>query len=201
MTTGASRRQPAGEPALPAVRSTTVVAVLRDGKAAIGSDGQVTLGQTVAKHGAVKVRRLYDGKVLVGFAGGAADAFTLWEKFEGHLERYNGHLRRATVELAREWRSDRILRRLEAMMIVMDTSDAFIVSGNGDIIESDDQVAAIGSGAGYALAAARALLRQTALPAADIVRESLAIAGEICIYTNTHATILELPATTAGKDA
>ena len=191
----------AGSGGLPTIRSTTVVAVLRDGRAAIGSDGQVTLGQTVAKHGAVKVRRLYDGKVLVGFAGGAADAFTLWEKFEGHLERYNGHLRRATVELAREWRSDRILRRLEAMMIVMDISDAFIVSGNGDIIESDDDVAAIGSGSGYALAAARALLRNTPLDAAEIVRQSLAIAGEICIYTNTHATVLEIPGTPAGKDA
>ncbi len=190
-----------GAAGLPTIRSTTVVAVLRDGRAAMGSDGQVTLGQTVAKHGAVKVRRLFDGKVLVGFAGGAADAFTLWEKFEGHLERYNGHLRRATVELAREWRSDRILRRLEAMMIVMDTSDAFIVSGNGDIIESDDDVAAIGSGSGYALAAARALLRNTPLDATEVVRQSLAIAGEICIYTNTHATVLEIPETPAGKDA
>jgi ATP-dependent HslUV protease subunit HslV len=181
----------------PDVRSTTVVAVLRDGQGAIGSDGQVTLGQIVAKHGAVKVRKLYDGKVLVGFAGGAADAFTLWEKFEGHLERYNGHLRRATVELAREWRSDRILRRLEAMMIVMDKSDTFIVSGNGDIIDSDDDIAAIGSGGGYAQAAARALLQHTDLAAADIVRKSLEIAGDICIYTNTSITVLELD----GKDA
>ena len=159
------------------IRSTTVIAVLRDGQGAIGSDGQVTIGQTVAKHGAVKVRKLYGGKVLVGFAGGAADAFTLWEKFEGHLERYNGHLRRATVELAREWRRDRILRRLEAMMIVMDMKDIFIVSGNGDIIESDDAIAGIGSGAGYALAAARALRRHTDLPAVDIVRESLRLAA------------------------
>lgn len=174
------------------LRATTVVAVLRDGQGAIGSDGQVTLGQTVAKHGAVKVRQLYGGKVLVGFAGGAADAFTLWEKFEGHLERYNGHLRRATVEMAREWRSDRILRRLEAMLIVMDAADIFIVSGNGDIIESDDQVAAIGSGAGYALAAARALRRRTEMPAAAIVKESLDLAAEICIYTNSHHTVLEL---------
>lgn len=174
------------------VRSTTVVAVLRDGHGAIGSDGQVTLGNTVAKHGAVKVRKLYQGKVLVGFAGGAADAFTLWEKFEGHLERYNGHLRRATVELAREWRSDRILRRLEAMMIVMDRKDAFIVSGNGDVIDSDSDIAAIGSGGPYAQAASRALLENTALPASDVVRKSLEIAGEICIYTNTHITVLEL---------
>ncbi len=175
-----------------AIRATTVIAVLRDGRGAIGSDGQVTIGQTVAKHGAVKVRRLYGGKVLVGFAGGAADAFTLWEKFEGHLERYNGHLRRAAVELAREWRSDRILRRLEAMMIVMDRSDIFTVSGNGDIIESDDAIAAIGSGAGYALAAARALRGHTELGAAEIVAKSLGLAAEICIYTNAHHTVLEL---------
>ena len=174
------------------VRSTTVIAVLRDGKGTIGSDGQVTLGNTVAKHGAVKVRKLYKGKVLVGFAGGAADAFTLWEKFEGHLERYNGHLRRATVELAREWRSDRILRTLEAMMIVMDKGDAFIVSGNGDVIDSDDDVAAIGSGGPYAMAAARALLDNTDLGAEDIVRKSLEIAGDICIYTNRHITVLNL---------
>ena len=176
----------------PEIRSTTVIAVLRDGKGAIGSDGQVTLGTTVAKHGAVKVRRLYKGKVLVGFAGGAADAFTLWEKFEGHLERYNGHLRRATVELAREWRSDRILRRLEAMMIVMDKSDTFIVSGNGDVIDSDDDIAAIGSGGPYALSAARALLENTDLTANDIVCKSLEIAGGVCIYTNTNITVLDL---------
>ncbi len=174
------------------IRSTTVIAVLRDGKGAIGSDGQVTLGNTVAKHGAVKVRKLYHGKVLVGFAGGAADAFTLWEKFEGHLERYNGHLRRATVELAREWRSDRILRRLEAMMVVMDKDDAFIVSGNGDVIDNEHGIAAIGSGGPYAMAAARALLENTDLSARDMVQASLQIAGEICIYTNTNITVLEL---------
>ena len=174
------------------IRSTTVIAVLRDGKGAIGSDGQVTLGTTVAKHGAVKVRKLYKGKVLVGFAGSAADAFTLWEKFEGHLERYNGHLRRATVELAREWRSDRILRRLEAMMIVMDKSDTFIVSGNGDVIDSDDDIAAIGSGGPYAMSAARALLQNTDLTANDIVHKSLEIAGGVCIYTNTNITVLDL---------
>lgn len=174
------------------IRSTTVIAVLRDGQGAIGSDGQVTLGATVAKHSAVKVRKLYKGQVLVGFAGGAADAFTLWEKFEGHLERYNGHLRRATVELAREWRSDRILRRLEAMMVVMDASDAFVVSGNGDVIDNEHGLAAIGSGGPYAQAAARALIENTDLPAAEIVRRSLQIAGEICIYTNTNITVLEL---------
>lgn len=174
------------------IRSTTVVAVLRGGEGAIGSDGQVSLGNTVAKHGAVKVRKLYHGKVLVGFAGGAADAFTLWEKFEGHLERYNGHLRRATVELAREWRSDRILRRLEAMMVVMDKDDAFIVSGNGDVIDSEHGIAAIGSGGPYAQSAARALVENTELSAHDIVQKSLHIAGETCIYTNTHITVLDL---------
>jgi ATP-dependent HslUV protease subunit HslV len=174
------------------VRSTTVLAVLRDGKGAIASDGQVTLGNTAVKHGAIKVRKLFGGKVLVGFAGGAADAFTLFEKFEGYLEQYRGHLKRATVELAREWRSDRILRKLEAMMVVMDKSDIFIVSGNGDIIKSDDHLTAIGSGGPYALAAGRALQQNTDLEAADICRKSLHLAGEICIYTNTHITVLEL---------
>ena len=174
------------------VRSTTVLAVLRDGRGAIGSDGQVTLGNTAVKHGAVKVRKLFGGKVLVGFAGGAADAFSLFEKFEGHLERYRGHLKRATVELAREWRSDKILRKLEAMMVVMDKGDIFVVSGNGDIIESDDNLTAIGSGGPYALAAGRALIQNTDLDSADICRKSLQIAGEICIYTNTNITLLEL---------
>lgn len=174
------------------IRSTTVLAVLRDGRGAIASDGQVTLGHTAVKHGAVKVRKLFGGKVLVGFAGGAADAFSLFEKFEGHLERYRGHLKRATVELAREWRRDKILRKLEAMMVVMDKNDIFVVSGNGDIIESDDNLTAIGSGGPYALAAGRALLQNTELPAADICRKSLQLAGEICIYTNTHITLLEL---------
>lgn len=180
------------------IRSTTVLAVLRDGQGAIGSDGQVTLGNTAVKHGAVKVRQLFGGQVLVGFAGSAADAFSLFEKFDGHLERYRGHLRRATVEMAREWRSDRVLRRLEAMMVVMDRNDIFTVSGAGDIIEADDRIAAIGSGGPYALAAARALARRTSLGAADICRESLQIAGEICIYTNTNLTILEIG---SGKEA
>ncbi|MEN8005426.1 MAG: ATP-dependent protease subunit HslV [Candidatus Krumholzibacteriota bacterium] len=174
------------------VRSTTVLAVLRDGQGAIGSDGQVTLGNTAVKHGAVKVRKLFSGQVLVGFAGGAADAFSLFEKFEGHLERYRGHLKRATVELAREWRRDKILRKLEAMMVVMDKKDIFVVSGNGDIIESDDNLTAIGSGGPYALAAGRALLQNTDLGAVDICRKSLQLAGEICIYTNTNITLLEL---------
>ncbi len=180
------------------LRATTVLAVLRDGKGAIGSDGQVTLGNTAVKHGAVKVRQLFGGQVLAGFAGGAADAFSLFEKFEGHLERYRGHLKRATVEMAREWRSDRILRKLEAMMVVMDKDNIFVVSGNGDIIESDDNVTAIGSGGPYALAAARALLQNSDLPALDICRKSLLIAGDICIYTNTRITTLEL-GTTEGE--
>jgi ATP-dependent HslUV protease subunit HslV len=174
------------------IRSTTVLAVLRDGRGAIASDGQVTLGHTAVKHGAVKVRKLFGGKVLVGFAGGAADAFSLFEKFEGHLERYRGHLKRATVELAREWRMDKVLRKLEAMMVVMDKNDIFVVSGNGDIIESDDDLTAIGSGGPYALAAGRALIQNTDLSSADICRKSLTIAGGICIYTNTNITLLEL---------
>ena len=172
------------------LRATTVLGVLRDGKGAIGRDGQVTLGNTAVKHGAVKVRRLFGGQVLVGFAGGAADAFTLFEKFEGHLERYRGHLKRATVELAREWRSDRILRRLEAMLVVMDRESLFVVSGNGDVIEADDNLVAIGSGAGYALAAGRALSIHTDLSAEKICREALGLAGEICIHTNNRITIL-----------
>lgn len=174
------------------LRATTVLAVLRDGRGAIGSDGQVTLGNTAVKHGAVKVRQLFGGQVLAGFAGGAADAFSLFEKFEGHLERYRGHLKRATVEMAREWRSDRILRKLEAMMVVMDKNDIFVVSGNGDIIESDDNLTAIGSGGPYALASGRALMQNTDLESAEICRKSLNIAGEICIYTNTNITLLEL---------
>ncbi|MBU8869830.1 MAG: ATP-dependent protease subunit HslV [Gemmatimonadales bacterium] len=181
------------------LRSTTVLAVQRDGKGAIGSDGQVTLGNTAVKHGAVKVRKIFGGKVLTGFAGGAADAFALFEKFEGHLDRYQGHLKRATVELAREWRSDRILRKLEAMMIVMDAKNIFIVSGNGDIIESDDKVSAIGSGGPYALAAGRALLGHTEMSAADICRRGLELAGEICIYTNDNITVLELDGEGTGS--
>lgn len=172
------------------LRATTVLGVLRNGEGAIGSDGQVTLGDAAIKQGAVKVRRLFGGRVLVGFAGGAADALTLFEKFEGHLERYHGHLKRATVELAREWRSDRILRRLEAMLLVMDRKDLFVVSGNGDVFAADDNVVAIGSGAGYALAAARAMSRHSELNAEQICREALQLAGDICIYTNDRLTIL-----------
>jgi ATP-dependent HslUV protease subunit HslV len=172
------------------LRSTTVLGVLRDGQGAIASDGQVTLGETAVKHGAVKVRKLFGGKVLMGFAGGAADAFTLFEKFEGHLERYRGHLPRAAVEMAREWRSDRVLRRLEAMLVVMDRQHLFTVSGSGDVIAADDDVLAIGSGAGYALAAARALLAHTPLPPERICQEALRLAADICIYTNDRITVL-----------
>ena len=172
------------------LHATTVLGVLRDGSGAIGSDGQVTLGDAAVKQGAVKVRRLLGGKVLVGFAGGAADALTLFEKFEGHLERYHGHLKRATIELAKEWRSDRILRRLEAMLLVMDRVDLFVVSGNGDVFAADDNVIAIGSGAGYALAAARALSRHSTLTAEEICQEALQLAGDICIYTNNRITVL-----------
>jgi ATP-dependent HslUV protease subunit HslV len=181
-------------------RATTVLGVLRDGEGAIGSDGQVTLGDAAVKQKAVKVRRLFGGQVLVGFAGGAADALTLFEKFEGHLERYHGHLKRATVELAREWRSDRILRRLEAMLLVMDRVDLFVVSGNGDVFAADDNVVAIGSGAGYAMAAGRALLKHTDLPAEQICREALRLAGDICIYTNAQLTVLPFGEGEEGSD-
>lgn len=173
-------------------RSTTVLAVLRDGRGAMASDGQVTLGETVVKHGAVKVRTMFEGKVLAGFAGGAADALTLFEKFEGHLERYHGNLRRATVEMAREWRRDRVLRRLEAMLLVMDATGLFTVSGNGDVIEGEEGSSGIGSGSPYALAAARALLRHTSLPVDEICREAMKLAAETCIYTNDRITLLTI---------
>ena len=172
------------------LRSTTVLAVRRGDGWAIGSDGQVTLGEIAVKHGAVKVRRLANGGVLAGFAGGAADALSLFEKFEGHLERYHGHLRRAAVEMAREWRQDRVLRRLDAMLLLVSGEVILTVSGGGDVLEADGHAAAIGSGAGYALAAARALCAHTELPAGTICREALRVAGEICIYSNDHVTVL-----------
>ncbi len=174
------------------VRSTTILAVRRDGEVALGGDGQVTVGQTVMKSNAQKVRSLRGGKLLAGFAGAAADAFTLFEKFEEKLERYPENLPRAAVELAKEWRSDRVLRRLEALLVVMDRHHGFVLSGTGDIIEPDDGILAIGSGGSYALAAARALLDHSPLPAQEIVRHGLTIAGEICVYTNTKVTVLEL---------
>jgi len=175
------------------VRATTVVAALKDGTIAIGADGQVTVGETVMKHGAEKVRRVAKGRAVVGFAGGVADAVTLLELLETKLEAHPGNIRRAAVELAREWRTDRILRRLEAMLLVGDAAGLLVVSGNGDVIEPDDGVAAIGSGGSYALAAARSLMRHTELGAEEIVRESLVIASEICIYTNDNISVVTLP--------
>lgn len=173
------------------IHATTILAVRRDGRVAIGGDGQVTVGETVMKANAVKVRTLKGGKVLAGFAGTAADAFTLFEKFEEKLERHPDNLQRAAVELAKDWRSDRVLRRLEALLVVVDKNSGFVLSGTGEIIEPDDGVLAIGSGGPYALSAARALLRETKLPAPEIVRKGLKIAGEICIFTNANITVIE----------
>lgn len=174
------------------LHATTILAVRRNNKTAIAGDGQVTVGSTVMKHNAKKVRKMYNDKVLAGFAGATADAFTLFEKFEAKLEQYHGNLTRAAVELAKDWRTDKILRRLEALMIVADTERSFILSGNGDVIEPETGIAAIGSGGPYALAAATALMAQTNLEARTIVEESLKIAGDICIYTNKVITVEEL---------
>jgi ATP-dependent HslUV protease subunit HslV len=176
---------------LPRIRSTTILAVRRDGRVAIGGDGQVSVGDTVMKSQAVKVRALRNGKVLAGFAGAAADAFTLFEKFEEKLERHPGNLPKAAVELAKEWRSDRVLRRLEALLVVCDRDHGFVISGNGELIEPDDGILAIGSGGSYALAAARALLANTTLSAPEIARKAMMIAGEICVYTNQNITVIE----------
>jgi ATP-dependent HslUV protease subunit HslV len=178
---------------LPTIHATTVLAVLRDGALAMASDGQVTVGSVVMKRGAQKVRRVANGRALVGFAGSAADALALTERLEAKLEAFPGNVRRAAVELAREWRSDRMLRRLEAMLVVGDAAGVLMVSGTGDVIEPDDGIAAIGSGGAYALAAARALLRHTQLPAREIAAEALRVAGEICIYTNDATTVVTLP--------
>lgn len=176
---------------LPAIHATTILAVRRDGKVAIGGDGQVTVGETVMKAKAQKVRAMQGGKLLTGFAGSVADALTLFEKFEEKLTRFPGNLPRAVVELAKEWRSDRVLRRLEAMLIVADVSNGYIISGTGEVIEPDDGILAIGSGGPYALSAARALANNTTLAPREIVERSLQIAGEICIYTNTNITVLD----------
>ncbi len=170
---------------------TTILSVRRGGTVAMGGDGQVTVGHTVMKGNARKVRRLYDDKVLAGFAGGTADAFTLFERFEGKLEKY-GNLTRAAIELAKDWRTDRALRRLEALLCVADKSASFIISGNGDVIEPEDALMAVGSGGPFALAAARALAAHTDLPAREIVERSLGIAADICIYTNRNFVIDEL---------
>ncbi len=176
-----------------AARSTTVVAVIRDGQIALAADGQVTLGETVMKVSAEKVRRVGKGRAIVGFAGGVADALTLLERLEGKFETHPGNVRRAAVELARDWRTDRVLRKLEAMILLGDPETLLMVSGNGDVIEPDDGVAAIGSGGSYALAAARSLVRYTSLDAPAIARASLEIASEICIYTNDNITMETLP--------
>lgn len=168
---------------------TTIVSVRRGSKVALGGDGQVTLGAVVAKSSARKVRRLYHNKILAGFAGGTADAFTLFERFEGKLETHQGHLMRSAVELAKDWRTDRILRRLEAMLVVADTECTLIITGAGDVIEPEFGLGAIGSGGNYAHAAARALLENTSLAPKEIVSKSLAIAGDLCIYTNQEVVI------------
>jgi ATP-dependent HslUV protease subunit HslV len=174
------------------IHGTTVLVVRSKNKVCIGGDGQVTFSNTVLKHKARKIRRLYQDRVLAGFAGATADAFTLFEKFEEKIEKHGGNLGRAAVELARDWRSDRILRRLEALLIVANSEHLLIISGNGDVIEPDDEAAAIGSGGPFALAAAKALLRHAHLDARDIVAEAMKIAAEICIYTNSEITIEEL---------
>jgi ATP-dependent HslUV protease subunit HslV len=168
---------------------TTIVSARRGSRVALGGDGQVTFGNVVLKASARKVRRLYNEKILAGFAGGTADAFTLFERFEGKLEKHQGHLLRSAVELAKDWRTDRMLRRLEAMLVVCDAQSSLIISGNGDVLEPEQGLVAIGSGGSYAQAAARALLENTALPPEDIVKKALTIAGDMCIYTNQQHTI------------
>lgn len=174
------------------MRSTTVLLVRRHGRVALAGDGQVTLGDTVMKTGARKVRRLFNDRILAGFAGASADAFSLLTRFEGKLEQYQGNLERAAIELSKDWRTDKILRHLEALLVVADERSSFLLSGNGDVISPDDGLLAIGSGGSFALAAARALLANTELSAAEIAREAMRIAGEICIYTNQNIILEEL---------
>ncbi len=181
-----------GQDGIPKMKATTVLAVRKDGKAVMAGDGQVSLGETIMKHKASKVRPMYRDKVLVGFAGAAADAFSLFERLEGKLETYNGNLARAAVELAKDWRTDKILRRLEALLLAMDSEHILIISGTGDVIEPDESAAAIGSGGPYALAAARALIAHSRLDAVQIARESMKIAASICVYTNEEIEVLEL---------
>jgi ATP-dependent HslUV protease subunit HslV len=174
------------------IRATTILGVRREGIVALGGDGQVTVGDTIMKSHANKVRLMKGGRTLAGFAGAAADAMTLFDKFEEKLERFPQNLPRAAVELAKEWRSDRVLRRLEALLVVMDRAHGFVISGSGELIEPDDGILAIGSGGSFALSAARALVAHTALPPREIVQRSLEIAGDICVYTNRNITVLEL---------
>ena len=180
-------------------RGTTILSVRRGDKVVVGGDGQVSLGNTVMKGNASKIRKLYREQVLAGFAGGTADAFTLFERFEAKLESYQGHLVRSAVELAKDWRTDRMLRRLEAMLCVVDKSNSLLISGNGDVIEPETGIMAIGSGGAYAKAAALALMENTELDAREIVEKALAIAADICVYTNRNITIEELPAAGATK--
>lgn len=175
------------------LRNTTVIAVKHKGKVAMGADGQVTLGNSIIlKKGARKIQRLYKGEVLAGFAGSTADAFALLEKFENKLEEFRGQLKRSAVELAKEWRTSKILQRLEALLVVADKENIFIISGSGDVIEPDDGIAAVGSGGAYALSAARALIRNTDMEAKEIVKQALSIASEICVFTNSEIIIEEL---------
>jgi ATP-dependent HslUV protease subunit HslV len=173
-------------------KGTTIVAVRRGARVAIAGDGQVTLGQTVVKKGAVKIRRMRDGDVLVGFAGSTADALTLFDKFEAKLDEFSGNITRAAVELAKDWRTDKVLRRLEALLVAVDREHSFIISGNGDVIEPEEGIAAIGSGGPYAASAARALLRHTKLDAKTIAEEAMKAAAELCIYTNDQISVEEL---------
>ena len=172
---------------------TTILAIRHGGKVVVVGDGQVSLGQTVMKRSARKVRKLHHDRVIAGFAGATADAFTLFEKFEGKLEQFNGNLKRAAVELAKDWRTDRVLRQLEALLIVADINDLLVISGSGDVIEPDDNLIAIGSGGNYALAAARALVKHTQLDARIVAEEAMRVAAEICVYTNDRLTFEELP--------
>ena len=174
------------------IRATTILAVRKDGKAVVAGDGQVSFGETIMKHKATKVRHMYDGRVIAGFAGAAADAFNLFERLEEKLQAYSGNLTRSAVELAKDWRTDKILRRLEALLLAVDHEHMFVISGTGDVIEPDEDVAAIGSGGPYALAAARALVDHSNLDAVTIAKESMKIAASICVYTNEHLVIHEL---------
>ncbi len=174
------------------IKGTTILCVRKNGKVAIAGDGQVTMGNTVLKHNAKKIRTMYDGKIVAGFSGATADAFTLFERFETKIESYRGNIKRAAVELAKDWRTDKILRRLEALLVISDKEYTFIISGTGDVIEPEDGIAAIGSGGPYAQAAAKALFLNTDIAAREIVEKSMKIASDICIYTNENLTIEEL---------
>jgi ATP-dependent HslUV protease subunit HslV len=186
---------------VPKVRATTVVAVRRNGRVAMASDGQVSFGSTIVKGTARKVRTLSDGKIVAGFAGSAADGIALFERLEGKLKEYNQNLTRAAVELTKDWRLDRALRRLEALLLVANVEHLYLLSGTGDVLEPDDDVAAIGSGGGFAAAAARALLRHTDLPARTIAEEALKIAASLCVYTNENLTLVEIPGAVEGTES